>query len=141
MYAIRSYYVVVIHHDGHVLTGGLAYGPHNGDVLLHGGIADLCLDALEPLRRPAFGSLRATFHAIVTDCTIWAHGLLFPAQQPHQRNAVNAGKRIPKRHVDRSERDTDKALRSKQTKSLGKFLLYLGRCQHFPFYQDSYNFV
>jgi hypothetical protein len=36
---------------------------------------------------------------------------------------VNAGQHIPKRHVYCRERDTDKALRSKQSESLGKFLL------------------
>jgi hypothetical protein len=131
----RSEALVVVHHDVHVGTNGLPHGTDHGDVLLHRRVADLGFDAGESSCRPAFSGLRAPRHAVVPDRPVAAERLRRPAQQPHERHVVNAGQRIPQGHVDCRQRDTNKPLRSEQSESLGKLLLYLGRSQQVTLHQ------
>ncbi len=42
----RSEALVVVHHDGHVVARCLSNGAHNGDILLHSGVANLGFDTL-----------------------------------------------------------------------------------------------
>src|SRR5210317_1993515 len=72
----RSEALVVVHHDGHVIARCLLNGAHNGDILLHSGVANLGLDTCESSFRPTLGALPRVLHAVVPDRTVGTNRLL-----------------------------------------------------------------
>ena len=127
--------LVVVDHDGHLCSGGLAHGANHGHVFRYRCIADLCLDAAKSTCGPTLGNPRTFADAIVADGAVGLQGSLLAAEQLQQRQRVHARQRIPQSHIDCGERDADKPLRSEQAETPAKVLFDCDGCEHLALHQ------